>query len=62
MDKQVGSNRDPVLVHCSAGIGRTGAIISIHHAIRSLEKASEVDVIKVRAHCFCDALTIAPDH
>eukprot|EP00054_Salpingoeca_dolichothecata_P014954 m.85200 g.85200 ORF g.85200 m.85200 type:complete len:633 (-) comp21251_c0_seq2:242-2140(-) len=37
----------PILVHCSAGIGRTGTIIAIDHATRILELSAEVDLFEV---------------
>lgn len=37
----------PVLVHCSAGIGRTGCFIATEHCLKILEEKHSVDVIEV---------------
>eukprot|EP00045_Choanoeca_perplexa_P007133 m.63012 g.63012 ORF g.63012 m.63012 type:complete len:587 (-) comp13946_c0_seq1:92-1852(-) len=37
----------PPIVHCSAGIGRTGTFIAIDQAIQSLEATGEVDCLDV---------------
>eukprot|EP00051_Salpingoeca_urceolata_P033867 m.22546 g.22546 ORF g.22546 m.22546 type:complete len:584 (+) comp6858_c0_seq2:548-2299(+) len=42
-----GVNHGPILVHCSAGIGRTGTIIAIDHALQALEKEREADCLKI---------------
>eukprot|EP00041_Stephanoeca_diplocostata_P014179 m.255198 g.255198 ORF g.255198 m.255198 type:complete len:911 (+) comp19611_c0_seq2:217-2949(+) len=38
---------NPILVHCSAGIGRTGAFIVIDHAINALQARETVNVIDI---------------
>lgn len=37
----------PILVHCSAGIGRTGAYIAIDHAINAMQARQNVDVNEI---------------
>lgn len=32
-------SKSPILIHCSAGIGRTGAIIAIDHCIQQLSRS-----------------------
>ena len=42
---QIGSN-SPILVHCSAGCGRTGTFITVDAMLKSLERENKVDVPK----------------
>lgn len=35
----------PILVHCSAGIGRTGALITIDLALAQIERKGRVSVL-----------------
>jgi protein tyrosine phosphatase len=37
----------PVLVHCSAGIGRTGTVIAIDHAMQLLHHNNVVNLLDV---------------
>jgi len=37
----------PVIVHCSAGIGRTGCFIAISYGCKQLVKNSSVDILKI---------------
>ncbi|CAF1489211.1 unnamed protein product [Rotaria magnacalcarata] len=37
----------PVVVHCSAGIGRTGCFIALSNGIRQLRKERAVDVLRI---------------
>lgn len=38
------SDRGPLLVHCSAGVGRTGTFVAIDTLLEELEKTEEVDI------------------
>lgn len=38
---------NPMLVHCSAGIGRTGAFIAIDHAINAMQARAKVDITDI---------------
>ncbi|KAG0422652.1 hypothetical protein HPB47_001542, partial [Ixodes persulcatus] len=38
------SDRGPLLVHCSAGVGRTGTFVAIDSLLEELEKTEEVDI------------------
>ncbi|XP_014781630.1 tyrosine-protein phosphatase 10D isoform X2 [Octopus bimaculoides] len=40
-------NIGPLVVHCSAGVGRTGTFISVDRSLQDLEKNNEVDVLSV---------------
>jgi len=37
---------DPIVVHCSAGVGRTGTFLAIHLALQKLTYRSVIDVMK----------------
>ena len=37
----------PMVVHCSAGIGRTGTFITIDHVITAVRKKMNVDVKEI---------------
>lgn len=62
--KQSGKSNSPIVVHCSAGIGRSGAFITIDTSIKKLKEESKiindinmVDVIKKIRKCRAGALT-----
>lgn len=38
------SDRGPLFVHCSAGVGRTGTFVAIDSLLEELEKTEEVDI------------------
>ncbi|KAK0429301.1 hypothetical protein QR680_011305 [Steinernema hermaphroditum] len=38
------SNNSPTIVHCSAGVGRTGTVIAVHAVIERLLKGQQVNV------------------
>ena len=40
-------NTGPTMVHCSAGIGRTGTVIAIEHGIQHLHTSGRCDPIKI---------------
>ena len=44
-----GSAAHPILIHCSAGIGRTGTVIAIDHAMQLLSKDGTVNLCDVRS-------------
>ncbi|MFH4983411.1 hypothetical protein AB6A40_010120 [Gnathostoma spinigerum] len=44
------SGRKPIIVHCSAGVGRSGTYIAIEMAYQKLKKAENMDVLSVAKH------------
>jgi len=42
-----GTEQPPLLVHCSAGVGRTGTIIAIDHVMNAIWRADKVDLNKI---------------
>ncbi|EEB15442.1 tyrosine-protein phosphatase non-receptor type, putative [Pediculus humanus corporis] len=59
-NKSLNSNDDqknssgPIIVHCSAGIGRTGCFIAISMAISQLLEENKVDVLGIVCQMRCD--------
>ena len=43
-DSGVSSHKSPLVVHCSAGIGRTGTFITIDVSLRELDATGTVDI------------------
>lgn len=37
----------PILVHCSAGVGRTGTFVGVQHAMTSLDTTGSVSLIAI---------------
>ncbi|XP_030843743.1 uncharacterized protein LOC115924937 [Strongylocentrotus purpuratus] len=42
--KDHGQNSSPLLVHCSAGVGRTGVLLSIDSVVAEAKRTKEVDI------------------
>ena len=47
MRSEAKSDPNPVLIHCSAGIGRTGTAIAFDHAMYLLKEQSKVNLIDI---------------
>ncbi|CAH0548898.1 unnamed protein product [Brassicogethes aeneus] len=45
--KSVDNSRSPLVVHCSAGIGRTGCFLAILNGIQQLKRSFNVDVLAI---------------
>lgn len=46
-ESKKGVTPPPILVHCSAGIGRTGTFIGMHWAIKELNEQSKTDCVEI---------------
>eukprot|EP00055_Hartaetosiga_balthica_P017296 m.114810 g.114810 ORF g.114810 m.114810 type:complete len:1000 (+) comp9283_c5_seq1:123-3122(+) len=49
---------NPLLIHCSAGIGRTGTLIVIDHAMRGIENGDVIDINKIIAELREDRMAL----
>eukprot|EP00041_Stephanoeca_diplocostata_P015263 m.291283 g.291283 ORF g.291283 m.291283 type:complete len:502 (+) comp19976_c0_seq63:1441-2946(+) len=56
--KAVDNYASPLLVHCSAGVGRTGTFIVIDHVIAAIADKDRVDLIDIIKKCREDRMAI----
>lgn len=49
-----GLGKGPVLVHCSAGVGRTGCFLALSIGIKQIDLNNLVDVVKIISHLRMD--------
>ncbi|KIH43284.1 hypothetical protein ANCDUO_26713 [Ancylostoma duodenale] len=47
MSDDVREFRSPIIIHCSAGIGRTGSMVLLEHAIEVLQKGGALEEMSV---------------
>eukprot|EP00045_Choanoeca_perplexa_P011670 m.124665 g.124665 ORF g.124665 m.124665 type:complete len:1025 (-) comp15716_c0_seq1:30-3104(-) len=52
------NQESPCMVHCSAGIGRTGTVIVLDHAMRALEVGDNVDLLAIIRECREDRMAL----
>jgi protein tyrosine phosphatase len=45
-NEDIKASQGPIIVHCSAGIGRTGVIIATHIGMQDLEASRHCDVLQ----------------
>ena len=53
-----GEARGPLLVHCSAGVGRTGTFIVIDHVMDAIKQGNKVDLVELIHHIREDRMTM----
>eukprot|EP00730_Choanoeca_flexa_P006380 TRINITY_DN12143_c3_g1_i1.p1 TRINITY_DN12143_c3_g1~~TRINITY_DN12143_c3_g1_i1.p1 ORF type:complete len:1021 (+),score=271.12 TRINITY_DN12143_c3_g1_i1:137-3199(+) len=56
--KKLDGEESTCVVHCSAGIGRTGTVIVLDHAMRALEVGDNVDLLKIIAEVREDRMAL----
>ena len=52
-ERQLASLRGPAVVHCSAGLGRTGAFIGAYIGMWMLKEENSVDVLGILCQVRC---------
>ena len=57
-DGSFNESSSPILVHCSAGIGRTGCYIAISNCINQIESESMVDIMQIVSRMRQDRLVL----
>ena len=53
-----GDGSGPLLIHCSAGVGRTGTFMTIDMLLDEVERCGEVDVLDVVTHLRQQRMTL----
>lgn len=58
--EQLDNCGSPLLVHCAAGVGRTGTFIAIDHVISALEQRDRVDLNDIIGMLRQDRMVLVP--